>query len=157
MVGLLEAGVGHNQLAVIEHQMRDQRVTPIAHLPPELGGLPFQLRESGLKPIGDVHLGAVERADQLGFVIARHGERGTGCGHAHGQAQHPDAARTAIDEITDEDHRATFWVRGVHRTPLFVVFDGVAQFTQQVYQLRQAAVHVPDDVEGAVQVAFVVE
>ena len=88
VVGLLQASVGNDESSVIQHEVGDQVIAPVAHLPAELGGLCLQLRERGLQAMSHLDVLAVEGADQLGLVIAGHRDGVTRRSHAHRQPQH---------------------------------------------------------------------
>ena len=74
MVRLLEAGVGHDQPPVVQHEVRDQAVTPLRHLLPEFRSLRAELLQGLGQPVTDLHLAPLQRPDQLVLVVARDGK-----------------------------------------------------------------------------------
>ena len=156
MVGLLQAGVSHDEVSTVEHVVRDQTVEPLAHPVAELGRLRVQLGQGLGEPVAALHVAPCQGALQLRLVVAHHGQRVAGRGHAHREAQDAGGVGSAVDEVAEEDDAASAGVTGVDRTPLRIGGDLVAEASQQVEKLKETAVHVADHVERAGLVAQVV-
>ena len=90
-------------------------------------------------------------------MVAGQAEGVTGRHHAHHQAEHAGGVGAAVDEVAEEDRPASEGRYGVDRSSAVVAHQLVAEVGEQGLQLRPAAVHVADRVEGAVLVAAVVE
>jgi hypothetical protein len=88
-------------------------------------------------------------------VVARHAEGVPRGDHAHGEAQNAGSVRAAVDEVAEEDGLPAV---GVDRADggVGVVLDRPAEPGEQRAQLGRAAVDVPDDVEGSVDLPAVV-
>src|SRR3712207_8359237 len=54
--------------------------------------------------------------------------------HAHHQPQHTGGVRTAVDQVTDEDHPARFVVRA-DRPTMIITGDHIAKVAEQRLQL----------------------
>ena len=156
MVGLLEPGVRHHEPAVVEHEVADQPVHERQRLSTEVLALLPQLRERLGQAVADPDVGALERADQLGLVVAGDAQRGADGGHAHDQPQDARRVRAAVDEVADEQCGAALGVGRADGAAVAVVRQLPAELGEQGAQLAGAAVHVADDVEGAGEVAAVV-
>ena len=141
---------------VVEHEVRHEPVAPVPHLAPEVLTLTGELGQCRLQSVAHADIAPVERPDQLVLVITRHRERVPGARHAHRQAQDPDAVRSSIDEVPDEHDAPAFGVPRIHRPPLCVPHDLVAELAEQLEEFLKASVHVTDDVEGSVFVAQIV-
>ena len=156
VVGLLEPGVRDHQPAVVEDEVADQPVHERQRLGAELLALLAQLRERLGQAVADPDVGALERADQLGLVVAGDAQRGAGGDHAHHQPEHARRVRAAVDEVADEQRGAALGVGRADGAAGVVVRQLPAELGEQGAQLAGAAVHVADDVERAGEVAAVV-
>ena len=87
----------------------------------ELLGLGVELGERLGQAVRDGDLGALEGADELGLVVARHAQRVAGGDHAHDQAEHAGGVRAAVDEVADEHGLPAFGVGGSTRGVAVVV------------------------------------
>ena len=102
----------------------------------ELLGLGVELVERLLQAVAAAYVGAVQRAHQLGLVVALHAERGPGGRHLHDPPEHAGRVRAAVDQVADEDRGAALGVA-----------DAVPpELGQQGLELRAAAVDVADQV-----------
>jgi hypothetical protein len=157
MVGLLEAGVRHDQPATIQHQVRDQISAEDLDLLAELLRLAAELLQGLGQAVGDLHIAPGQGPDQLVLMVARHRQGVARGDHAHHQPQHPRRVRAAIHQVTDEHRPPAVGVRRVDRPPVRIAFNGVPELAQQDLQFGPAAVHVADDVERTRLVPVVVE
>ncbi len=145
--------MGHDELAVIEHVVTDQTVDEVGDLWQQLGWFAFELRERLGQPVGDAHVLAAQLPHQLDVVIARHRQGGALRRHRHDQPQHLGHLGAAVDQIADEDRLAPLWVRrreAVLGVVCFQARDPVSELLQQGFELVEAAMDVPDDVERPV-------
>ena len=126
--------------------MADQAVDEPLRIGAELVGLGGQLGQRLGQAVGDLHVAAAQRPQQLVLVVARDAECVTGGDHAHDQPQDAGGVRTAVDEIADEDRTAAVVV-GAGGSSLVVPDDRVAELGQQRLEFGPAAVDVTDDVE----------
>ncbi len=157
MVLLGQAGVADDQGAPVEDVVADQRLDELLGLLAEGRVLALQLLDGLGQAVGDLDLAAVQVAAELVLVVAGDAQGVAGGDHAHGQAQHAGAVGAPVDEVADEDDGAPLGVGGVHGPAGVVAHEGVAEGGEQALQLGAAAVDVADDVEGAGEVAQVVE
>ena len=102
LVVRLQPCMGHHQLPVIEHVVADQSIQERSRPLLKLRGLRFQLGKRCRQSMGNPHLPALEFADELGFVIARHTKRRAVRSHGHRQIEHLGDGRTPVHEIADE-------------------------------------------------------
>ena len=150
MIRLLQPGVRHHQAAAVQHVVADQPVEEALGLGPEAGLLGLaglDLAERFGQPVADLDVPAAQRAQQLGLVVAGHRQCLAGRGHRHGQAEHSRCVRAAVNQVTQEDGRASLRVRCPGEPAGRVVFAAVAEPAEQLAELGQAAVHVADHVE----------
>ena len=114
LVRLLQAGMGDDEPALVEHQVRDQVV---AELPEPATGTPGAPTAAGrASPPGRARPGrqtAVEGTDQLVLVVARYGEGMAGRHHAHDQAEDAGRVGPSVDQVADENRHAPGRVAGV--------------------------------------------
>ena len=148
---LLDAGMGHSQLAAVQHIVTDETVQEGPDLFPELLWLGQQLLLGLLQAVGALDVLAEQQLDELHVVVARDAEGVSGVDHIHDQLQRVDVPGTAVAEVAQEDGLAAF-----RMLPDPGVVGYVAQLCQQLGQLVEAAVDVADDVEGAVLFPLVV-
>ena len=145
--GLLEAGVGDDELAAVEHVMADQAVDEGRGLVGEPRGLAPELLQGLGEAVGDLHVPSLQLAQQLDVVVAGDAESGSRLDHPHDQAQHLRGTGAAVDEVPEEDGLAPF--RVARRRPPGTGADLPAEGAEQAGELVEAAVDVADDVEGA--------
>ena len=108
--GLLEAGVGDDELAAVEHVMADQAADEGRGLVGEFCRLALELFQGLGEAVGDLHVPPLQLAQQLDVVVARNAESRSRLDHPHDQAQHLRRAGAAVDEIPEEDGLAPFRV-----------------------------------------------
>ena len=147
---LPEPGVRDHQPPRVEHVVADQAVEEGDHLAGELVARGGELRQRLGQPVAHLDVAAAQRAQQLGLVVARHAQGGPRGHHLHHRAQHAGRVGAAVGQVAEE-HRGPS--RRVAAHPAGV--RPVAELVQQRVQLRQAAVHVADDVERPVQARLV--
>lgn len=133
-----------HQLAVVEDVARHQPLDKRLHLLDERRLLPLELRQRFGEPMGDLHVLAVQLAQELHLVVAGNAQRALGLDHLHHHAQHAGNVGPAIDEIAEEHCLAPAGV-----TPRRAV---VTEPVEERGQLFATAVNVADDVELAVLV-----
>ncbi len=155
MVGLLEPGVGHHEPSVVEDEVADEPVHEGLRCRAELVGLALQLCQRLGQAVGHGDLGALERAHQLGLVVARDTQRRARRDHAHDEPEHTGCVRAPVDQVADEDGLPTLRVGGADGE-VAVVLQLPAELGEEGAQLGGAAVDVADDVERPVDVRPVV-
>ena len=157
MVLLLQAGVGDDETAVVEHQVRDQSVAELLHLGAELRRLAGELGQGGLQAVADLNLLALQGPDKLVLVVAGHAQGVSGRDHPDDQAQYPGRVGAAVDQVADEHRLARAGRDRVDRMALVIGPERVTELGQQRFELGAAAVDVADDVERPVLMPEVVE
>ena len=84
-------------------------------------------------------------------MIAKHAAGKAAAAHAHGDAEYIGRARTAINQIANEDNPA--FVAGVDHAGARRAFAAPSQFVaelrEQKLQFIGAAVNIADDIEGS--------
>jgi hypothetical protein len=136
--------VRDDQAAIVEHVVADERVDEVGHACAKVRRLGLELGERLREPVRDLHVAPAELAHQLDVVIPGNGKRGVRLDRVHDDAQHVGHARSAVDEIAEEDEPPPL------RMPPDAVARRVAEGAEQLLQLLRAAVHVADDVERTV-------
>jgi len=100
---LLHAGVGDDELPVIEDVVRDETVNPLHDLASELGRLAVELLERFGEAVRDPHVLPAELSKKLHLVVAGDTEGGTRADHAHHSAKDSGDRRASVHEIAEED------------------------------------------------------
>jgi hypothetical protein len=151
---LPEAGVRHDELAVVEHVVAHQIIDERGDAFAEGSGGRGELIDGFLQTVAELHVLAAQLPEQLGLVVARNAERVTGLYHRHHQAEHLGNLRAPIDQVAEEDRLAPFGVLAHDGSAGFL--QRIAQLHEQRGQLHVTTVDVADDVERSVLVAEVV-
>ncbi len=146
-----------DEVTAVEHQVRDELATEALDVLAERLVLLGELRQRLGQAVRDPHLLPLQRLHELVLVVARHGQRVAGAHHAHHEAEDARGVGPAVHEVAEEHDAAALRVRGVDGPTPLVALDLVAQLPEHRLELRAAAVHVADRVEGPALVAEVVE
>src|SRR5712692_10340581 len=103
------------------------------------------------------HIPAFEFAQQLGIVIAWDAERGASRDHVHDQAEHLNSFRATINQVTQEDSFTSLGrLDNQCMSILLVESELIAKLREQLLQFIEAAMHIADDIEGAMLVFEVI-
>src|SRR5256886_14968364 len=147
-----------NQLAVVQHIVADQPVEELRGALFESRGLLAQLTERLRQTMCDLYIPALEGADQLLLMVARHTQRSAGGNRAHHQSQHSRGVGAAVDQVAEKDQlsagrRRDMVLRAIDAVGLNrdVVPEGAEQATKFV----QASMDIADDVERSMLIASV--
>ncbi len=155
--------MGDDELGIVEDVMTDQAIEKAGHLStemvPQVCRQAFDLGERLLQPVVHDHITTPQVAHQLGLVIARDAQGATGVHHVTDQLVGVQDARPSVHQIAAEDGLPPSGMavdppiapRAIERS--FVPF--VPKGFQQPLELIAAAMHVGDEVEGAVLVPMV--
>jgi hypothetical protein len=147
VVRLLEPGVSDDEAALVEDEVRDQFATEGPHLLAELGGLRRELGQRFREPVAECRVFAVERAQELLFVVPGYCEGVSGPHHAHSEPKHPRDVGPAVDEVAEEDRAPSPRVTGVDGATLGIPDHLVAELCEEGLEFGAAAVHIADGVE----------
>ncbi len=151
VVGLLQPGVRHHQRSAVELVVADQAVHERLGRLAELLRLAVELLQGPFEAVRDRDLAAVQRPHELLLVVAGHAQRRPRRHHAHDQPQYAGRVGASVDQVADEDGGPALGVNAPHRPSGVVPAQRPSELGEQRLQLRAAAVHVPDEVEGAGQ------
>src|SRR6476659_3229679 len=94
--------MGQGQASAFQPDMTDEAVEECLDARLERRGLGRELRDGAVDAVSHLHFTAVEPAQKLYIVVARHAERLTGCDHIHDDPQHVRRVWSAIDEVADK-------------------------------------------------------
>ena len=151
---LLQPGVGHNQIAAIQHVVADQGIQELrdiaAHAGAPILGERLDLGKGGLQPVVDLHVPSAQGSQQLGVVVAGQAEGGAGLDHGPHDPQGVEGAWAAIHQVAEEHRPAAVGMRvdwGGIAEELRLARGGVAETGEQRLQLAGTAVLVTDYVE----------
>ena len=102
----MNAGMGDHQLTAIQQQMVRQAVDKGRDLTAEIVALAAELGDRGVEPVAHLHIAPGQPAAELVVMIADHAIARPGLHQMHGQAHHVRRARSAIDQIAQQDRLA---------------------------------------------------
>jgi len=142
--------MGDDEPAVVEDEVTRQTGKERLDIPAEPCRLLLELLERNLEPSGNLDRPAAQGPEQLVVVIAdRHGQ-GPGFGHGHRDPEQGRDRRAAIHQVPG-DHEVP---AGRRRPDAACRLRRPAEQPEKVAELRQAAVHVGQDVEAPRQAAI---
>ncbi|GBD17082.1 hypothetical protein HRbin26_01995 [bacterium HR26] len=152
MVLLRQPGMGHYQPPAIQHVVARQSLQEAQHPTAKRLRLARHLLQGFLQTMRDLDFLPLQVAHELAVMIAEHTKRSPAPDRIHREPQHRGTIRPAIHEVADKHesppprmiHPEAGLTRCLHQP-----FHAVAERSEQVAELRKAAVDIPDDIQRA--------
>src|SRR5882724_8165365 len=155
--------MGDDELGLVEHVMADQAIEEIGHLMtdalPQVCRQALELGERLFQPMVDDDVATPQLPYQFDLMVAWDAKGALGFHHGAHQLVGLEDAWSSVDQIAEKDGLASLGVTvdaAIQSCDLqrsFAPF--VPKCVQQPLEFTAAAMHVADDVEGAVLVLAV--